>query len=196
MKKFSLTKKEDFARGIGATRSKGSPLFNYGKKNYSSDIESAFAAGQTNVAEVLLNNFMNKVYKTVPDILADIDEFYKLLEDEWDTRFAMSDEVIVPRRYMNEITKLRYKQADNIKMKLENFNYDLMIAYTSGQINTLKHLQSVHQSNPYLNNDDIIGDIHILMVNSWGAFRKNHMGRSRPLTLETILAKSETVSCN
>ncbi len=182
-----MTKKEDFARDIAAIRSKGYPAFNYGKKNFSSDIESSFAAGQTNANEVLLNNYLNKIYPTLSDILIGIKEMYDPIIDQWDQRYTDSGDMVEPRRYAQTIVALRYKQADNIKMPTKNFIGDLESAYVSGQKNALQFLLKQQEINPYGSSDEILGDIHVLLAKSWSAFRKNHMGRSKPLPLDKII---------
>ena len=185
--RFNLTTMEGFLKGIVETRSKGAERFSYGAKNFINDIESTFAAGQTNVTEDLLNNYLNKIYSNVQDMINHIDEMRESIFEFWDHRFPRSDEVIEPKRFSQTILKLKYKQAQSLKLTTSSFRHELGHVYTSGQNNIIQTLLKRNQLNPYLTFNDIVGDLHILMVTSWKAFRNNHLTRSKPLTLETII---------
>jgi hypothetical protein len=72
-------------------------------------------------------------------------------------------------------------------MPVVNLIHDLQAAYISGQRNSLQILLKLHADNPYESENDILGDLHVQLSKSWKAFRKNHMGRSKPLPLDKII---------
>lgn len=92
-----------------------------------------------------------------------------------------------PNSTIKDLIRAKFGTSDKAKFNPKSYSCDLASLFFSGQTSIIEEILSRHNENPYQNQDEIIGDLQILLMEQWNEFRKLYPLTSKPLTLEQIL---------
>jgi len=89
--------------------------------------------------------------------------------------------------YATVTTRLFYPQGDRRKFNKNYFEKEIKAAGFNGVLNVCQHLLNNHTDNPYENVDVLIGDIQLLLVDSYDYTKKTLKLNIKNFTLDDCL---------
>ena len=99
----------------------------------------------------------------------------------------IKNKMVLAREFSKDITESKFPQADRLKISKKEFSTCIEGSYSTGQLSAIETLLNENKHNPYQDVECILGDLHILFLESWESVRKTYPGRGIKLSLEDLL---------
>ncbi len=93
-----------------------------------------------------------------------------------------------PGRTIRDLIRAKFGTSDKAKINPKSYSCDLASMFYSGQTGIIEEILERNNQNPYSTPNEIIGDLHILLMDQWNEFIKYYPLTSKPLSIEKILA--------
>src|SRR5574343_394812 len=90
-------------------------------------------------------------------------------------------------QWVKPVVKVRFGQADRLKMNRIVYTNDMLSAHTSGRLESIQKLVDSHRNEPFKNVDEVMGDVQIIIKDAWNEFQKYNKQQCLPLSLEQIM---------
>lgn len=81
------------------------------------------------------------------------------------------EKIVDSRRLAQDVAIAKYKDAPRVKLAKKEYENTLRSMHLSAKINLSEILLRMHKTNPYQSIDELIGDLQVVLVNSWKEFR-------------------------
>jgi hypothetical protein len=86
-----------------------------------------------------------------------------------------------------DIVNARFGQADRIKVSRKFYQHDIESCILNGRSEAIEEVLNKHNSEPFNNVSELIGELQIMLVKNWNDFHKMYPLQTRPITVERIL---------
>lgn len=91
-------------------------------------------------------------------------------------------------RWTRDLTNTRFIQHDKRKFNKKLFYGDMEASYCAGALGLIEELHKENKKAPYATVDELLGDLHIIMVELYNDFAsKNHVSKTN--LEETIILR-------
>lgn len=95
--------------------------------------------------------------------------------------------------FARTMARAKFQQADRLKVAKPVWIKDMTAAHLVGKIEALEVVMKSHAMNPYLTVDDLIGDIQIVLADTWQKMHRINPAYTRPMSLEQIINDMDTM---
>lgn len=95
--------------------------------------------------------------------------------------------------FARTMARAKFNQSDRLKIAKPTWIKDMTAAHLIGKIEALETVLKSHAKRPYSDMDEMIGDIQILLADSWGHMHRINPTYTRPVSVERILSDLQTL---
>jgi len=84
----------------------------------------------------------------------------------------ITQKLAISRKLAQELTEAKFKDAPRVKIGRKDYFDVTRSMHLSGKINLAETILKTHASEPYRSIDEVLGDLQIVLSESWNEFRQ------------------------
>jgi hypothetical protein len=92
-------------------------------------------------------------------------------------------------RFGRDSVRMTYgDKVESIKINRKNYQKFIELTHTHSKVSICEAILKSHKANPYKNVDELIGDLQLVLVESWSHFKKLDPNK-RAITVEDLIGE-------